>query len=95
MSHALSSSIADRAYFTSLPAHIRAGTCEWFDVIKAILKAKNKSREIRAQRHRMAGRRGFSRANINRKYYVVLNGGGWLSLVNRAKLKRKQDHGSP
>ena len=91
MSHGLSIPENDHEYFERLPEKVRSEIILWQDVIRAIIRAEKPMSEIRAQTHRMAGMRGFSRMNIIRKYYQIKNGGDWRRLMNHSKIGHKQE----
>lgn len=93
MSHGLQIPVNDRKYFASLPASVQCEIYEWFDIVRSIVKLKYKAREIRGQilRMKMNGRRGFSKSNIIRKYYLIRNGGAWRCLINHSKLGRNKE----
>ena len=91
MSTGLSVTPEDRHYFSNLPLTVKMDVLRWQKVLSAICRAKHKSSEIRNQAFLMKGIRGFSRRNIIRKYYEIVNGGDWRGLINHSRIGHKQE----
>jgi hypothetical protein len=88
MSTALSIPLPDLPEKAAMPDKVKRELELWMDVMQVVMAAERPMAEIEVQCRRLAGMRGFSRANMVRKYYEFKNSHNWRCLVNHAKLCR-------
>lgn len=77
---------ADSQEFSRLPDKVKDEVVAWLAILNAVESAPRALAEIENQTRAHAGRRGFSRANIRRKYYAWKAEHDWRVLINHAAL---------
>ena len=75
----------DSQEFARLPDKVKADVRCWMCITEAIERAPSALAEISAQACAHTGRRGFSRANVMRKYYAWKATHDWHVFVNHSK----------
>lgn len=88
--HPLSIPAADMAEFAALPEAARDEVNQWLEIIRSINSAPRPLEECALHARRYAGRRGFSRANIIRKFYAWRQSHDWRVFVDHAACPRAQ-----